>query len=94
MNKRRTPSAPANPRWVVPAACLATILALPVHAGITIPDEPLTTANRVAPNILFILDDSGSMAWRYMYNQQITEISGGDIDSGPTGDNRLNNSSV
>ena len=58
MNKRRTPSAPANPRWVVPAACLATILALPVHAGITIPDEPLTTANRVAPNILFILDDS------------------------------------
>ena len=93
MNKRRTPSAQANSRWVVPAACLATILALPVHAGITMPDEPLTTANRVAPNILFILDDSGSMAWRYMYNQQITEISGGDIDSGPTGDNRTNNSS-
>ena len=66
MNKRRTPSAPANPRWVVPAACLATLLALPVHAGITIPDEPLTTANRVAPNILFILDDSGSMASDYM----------------------------
>ncbi len=66
MNKRRTPSAPANPRWVVPAACLATILALPVHAGITIPDEPLTTANRVAPNILFILDDSGSMESTYM----------------------------
>lgn len=66
MNKRRTPSAQVNPRWVVPAACLATILALPVHAGITIPDEPLTTANRVAPNILFILDDSGSMEDTFM----------------------------
>ena len=76
MNKRRTPSDQANPRWVVPAACLATILALPVHAGITIPEEPLTTANRVAPNILFILDDSGSMNWANLNNLNISEITG------------------
>jgi type IV pilus assembly protein PilY1 len=89
MNKRRTPSAPANPRWVVPAACLATILALPVHAGITIPDEPLTTANRVAPNILFILDDSGSMAWHYMYNLDVLQITGpNNFVSGWTADNK------
>lgn len=45
---------------------VATLLAVPVEAGITIPDDPLMTAARVAPNILFILDDSGSMAYDYM----------------------------
>ena len=52
--------------WSGPAACLVTLLALPASAGITIPDDPLTTASRVAPNILFILDDSGSMAFETM----------------------------
>lgn len=52
--------------WAAPAAFLATLLALPVNAGITIPDDPLTTGSRVAPNIMFILDDSGSMAFNYM----------------------------
>lgn len=48
--------------WAVPAAFLATLLALPVHAGIVIPDDPLTSAGRVPPNVMFILDNSGSMA--------------------------------
>ena len=52
--------------WAAPAAFIATLLALPVNAGIAIPEDPLTTASRVAPNILFILDDSGSMAFNYM----------------------------
>lgn len=65
-----------NPWWVVPAAFLATLLALPVNAAIVIPDDPLTTGTRVAPNILFILDDSGSMAWANMNNQDISEITG------------------
>jgi type IV pilus assembly protein PilY1 len=47
--------------WSAPVAFLATLLALPVNAGITLPDDPLTTTSRVAPNVLFILDDSGSM---------------------------------
>lgn len=73
-----------------PAACafLATLMALPVNAGITLPTDPLTTASRVPPNILFILDDSGSMAWRYMYNPDISSLSGGGISSSATGDNR------
>ena len=50
----------------VAAAFLATLMALPVNAGITLPNEPLTTASRVPPNILFILDDSGSMVWDFM----------------------------
>lgn len=47
-------------------ACLATLLALPANAGIAIPNDPLTTGNRVPPNIMFILDDSGSMVWDFM----------------------------
>lgn len=45
---------------------LASLLAAPVHATITLPNDPLTTGSRVAPNILFLLDDSGSMAFDYM----------------------------
>ncbi|MDO5610325.1 MAG: PilC/PilY family type IV pilus protein [Pseudomonadota bacterium] len=35
-------------------------------AGIVFPDTPLQSGTRVEPNILFILDDSGSMAWDAM----------------------------
>ena len=51
---------------VLPAAFLATLLALPVNAAVTIPSDPLASGVRVAPNILFVLDDSGSMASDYM----------------------------
>jgi len=43
-----------------------SLMAAPVHATITLPNDPLTTGGRVAPNILFLLDDSGSMAFDYM----------------------------
>ena len=66
----------ARPWWAVPTAFLATMLALPVNAAITIPTDPLSTGIRVAPNILFILDNSGSMAWNNMNNQDITKITG------------------
>ncbi|WP_194269672.1 PilC/PilY family type IV pilus protein [Stenotrophomonas sp. MYb238] len=70
--------------WAGPSAFLVSMLALPVNAGIVIPDDPLTTSARVAPNILFILDDSGSMAWRNMNNQDIGEITGpGEFSSRP-----------
>ena len=42
------------------------LLAAPVNATITLPNDPLTTGSRVPPNVLFILDDSGSMAFDYM----------------------------
>lgn len=66
------------------AAFLATLMALPVNAGITLPTEPLTTSTRVPPNILFILDDSSSMTTNggdTMANPAIPTISGapGDI---------------
>lgn len=36
------------------------------QAGITIDQTPLMVAEPVAPNIMFILDDSGSMGWEHM----------------------------
>lgn len=47
-------------------ALSATLVALPANASFEIPNDPLTTGARVPPNILFILDDSGSMAFDAM----------------------------
>jgi len=72
--------------WAAPAAFLCTLLALPVNAGtyVPIPDQPLDTGVRVAPNILFILDNSGSMAWKNMNNQGIKKMTGsGSFSSTP-----------
>lgn len=52
---------PVNQWPAALGALLATLLAAPAAADIQIPDDPLTTGSRVAPNILFVLDDSGSM---------------------------------
>lgn len=77
----------ARPWWTLPATFLATLLALPVNAAIVFPDQPLTTGNRVAPNILFILDDSGSMAWANINSQDISAITGpGGFSSVPDAD--------
>jgi type IV pilus assembly protein PilY1 len=43
------------------AAFVCTMLALPASAGIVVPSYPLQSGGRIAPNVLFILDDSGSM---------------------------------
>ncbi len=51
---------------VLPAAFVATLMALPLNAAVVIPGDPLASGVRVAPNILFILDDSGSMELDYM----------------------------
>ncbi|MCC4632269.1 pilus assembly protein [Xanthomonas dyei] len=67
---------------------LATLLSLPANAGITLPTDPLTTASRVPPNIMFILDDSGSMAFGDLANPDYPTICRRDTDGGAcsTGD--------
>ena len=68
----------------LPAAFLATLMALPVNAAVTIPSDPLASGVRVAPNILFILDDSGSMAWENINNGDISAVTGvGSFSDGP-----------
>ena len=60
---QRRPGVPPSGR-ILPfvATCLATLLALPVNAAVVWPDNPLQTGATVPPNIMFILDNSGSMA--------------------------------
>ncbi len=91
--RHRDARTPERQWWAAPAALLVTLLALPASANVDIPNDPLTTGARVPPNILFILDDSGSMEWRYMYNPDITSITGGNITSNRTGNNTSSDSS-
>jgi len=81
--KRNQRTGSRTQRWVAPAAFMVTFITMSAHAGIVIPDDPLTTAARVAPNIMFILDDSGSMAWRNMNNRDVTTVSGTSFSSSP-----------
>lgn len=56
------------PKRILPSlvAFVATLLALPIQA-VTIPAVPLQSGSAYPPaNIMFILDDSGSMAWDFM----------------------------
>lgn len=60
-------SARQTPAWlIIVLACLSTLLSLPVNAAIAIPNVPLQAGTAVPPNIMFILDDSGSMTWDFM----------------------------
>ncbi|MFA4968546.1 MAG: PilC/PilY family type IV pilus protein [Sulfuritalea sp.] len=48
---------------------IVCLLPLPSHGAVTdIADKPLasTSSDSVKPNVMFILDDSGSMEWEYM----------------------------
>ncbi|MDN3517455.1 PilC/PilY family type IV pilus protein [Aquisalimonas lutea] len=48
-------------RKPVTAAVLFAMVASPAYADLNLSDVPLTVNNRVAPNVFFELDDSGSM---------------------------------
>lgn len=65
--KSQTRSSGYGSKWQsVVLAFAATLLALPVQAALTIPTVPPRSGAGVPPNILFILDDSGSMEFTYM----------------------------
>src|SRR5690606_11040145 len=60
---RNRPRASLRQPWCAAAAAFfATMLAWPAAANFDVPNDPLTTGARVPPNIMFILDNSGSMA--------------------------------
>ena len=68
----------------------ATLFALPVNSALaqSFPDFPLQTgAGNIEPNIMFILDDSGSMAFETMPNPDLSTVcrrSGSGCASGST----------
>lgn len=71
------------------AAFLSTLLAMPSAMAASFPQYPLQTgASNVAPNILFILDDSGSMTDSVMTNPDLGTVcrrqSNGNCASGTT----------
>lgn len=92
MKPRPSRHATFSMRSVLATAVITAVTAVS-HAASSFPDYPLQTGTRsIPPNIMFILDDSGSMTWRYMYNPDIPGITYYDSEgsaqtSGPTGDN-------
>ena len=65
-SKHTTSPSPRRSPLLPFAVAFATLLALPVHGAVFIPDTQLQVNNSVAPNILFVLDDSGSMTDDFM----------------------------
>jgi len=62
MSRSRNPHNPLGQRLsTLGIAFAATLMALPVSAAIEFPELPLQSGVIVAPNIMFTLDDSGSM---------------------------------
>ncbi|MCD9005140.1 pilus assembly protein [Luteimonas sp. XNQY3] len=66
---RKQPSTRRQPRHAGRAAlvsCATLLFAFSASAEIPIPDQPLIIGSRIPPNILFLLDNSGSMTWNYL----------------------------
>ena len=64
-----TPNAPRAAKLLPLCALLLAAMAPALHAGVTdLSSQPLATMPTVKakPNLMFILDDSGSMNWSYM----------------------------
>ena len=87
MNMKRKQS-PLKQRALLAASVVAcTVLGLPVSAA-TFPNSPLITGGEgIPPNILMILDDSGSMAFVKMPN----DVSDGNLDDNPSDRSAINN---
>ncbi len=67
MNQKNSRTTPVHARSVS-LILSATIALAPLSswAGVEITQQPLAVAEPVPPNILFIMDDSGSMGWQHM----------------------------
>lgn len=50
---------------------LLTFMAAPARAAIDLPNVPLQSGAAVPPNIMFIIDDSGSMHWEIMPDENL-----------------------
>ena len=53
------------------AVIAACVLSVPASATVNIASSPLLTQTAVSPNVLFVLDDSGSMHWEIMPDSEL-----------------------
>lgn len=67
------------------SASVALIMAMPVQAGIAIPNKPLESGVAVPPNVMLILDTSGSMGYRSLPKYEVS-IGGGGLSTSDDGD--------
>ncbi len=85
MNQSSKNKAAARPSFLlaktISLSLLATLFAATSLAGISIPNTPLQTGARVPPNILFMLDDSGSMEETSFDNSVLGTFTGGGLTS-------------
>lgn len=76
MNASRSPL--ASSRALLATALLTATAGLPLQAravDYVVPDFPLQTgAGNVPPNIMYVLDDSGSMSFEYMQNSDLADV--------------------
>ncbi len=76
MNATRSPL--ASSRALLATALLTATAGLPLQAQAAdydVPDFPLQTgAGNVPPNIMYVLDDSGSMSFEYMQNSDLADV--------------------
>ena len=91
MKTKPNPTSSLQRAGVVAAATVATLLGLPVNAATTsFPQYPLMTGgSTIPPNILLILDDSGSMEGAWM-----TADKDGTVDKDSLSDNVVDRSYV
>lgn len=59
-------AAPATPVRPLPLALALAFVSMTASAGVVIDQQPLNTQKPIPPNIMFIMDDSGSMGWEHM----------------------------
>lgn len=62
----KTYSPPCTRLQTLPLALIFVFGSMSAIAGVVIDQQPLNTQKPIPPNILFIMDDSGSMAWQHM----------------------------
>lgn len=60
--KRNSPQSPAPRMRMLAVGCSVSLISAVAHGGIVLPPAPPQAGTVVPPNIMFVLDDSGSMA--------------------------------
>ncbi len=67
MKRRNAPARLSAARHHLLVALAGFACTVPALANVSIPNAPLQSGSSIPPNVLLVMDDSGSMHWRYIY---------------------------